>query len=112
MAQLTLSIYKKTYTINCDPAEHEKLRSLADQVNKKLTSIEEQQGPMSEVAMLSFALLSLMDDMTSLKNTKSTKPSTAYPEPSPSASLEDATPFFDVIQSEITRITKKIEAEL
>ena len=118
MTPLSISLHKKTYTIHCADSEVENMLKLVDCINNKLSCTEEKHPNMSEMAILAFTLLSLMDEnmqqeshiktMNSHPNTQNLEPSL----PSPKEIIYTQTiEALKHIEDNIFNIIQKIDAQ-
>lgn len=69
MSHIPVNINGRIFNINCPDNEHDKIRALEKCVNEKIIQIQPNCRSMNDLALLSFTLLAMADDVMTLKNT-------------------------------------------
>ena len=63
MAQVTVTVHGKNYTLACDDGEEEHLTELASQVDRRLAEVKSEVGSAGEAHLLLMAGLLVADDL-------------------------------------------------
>lgn len=64
MAQVTVIVNEKSYTLACDDGEEDHLTKLAAQIDNRIAELPEDAGKSSDARLLLMAGLTLADDLT------------------------------------------------
>lgn len=66
--KLDITLYKREYTVNCDPGQEERLRQVADMVQKEMEAVADKVSNPTEPRHLMLACLSLADKLLEAQN--------------------------------------------
>jgi len=67
MAQLTIQLNGRSYTIGCADGEEARLRNLAAELDRRVSSLVEEVGQIGDARLLVMAGLLLLDEMEELR---------------------------------------------
>ncbi|MER2520778.1 MAG: cell division protein ZapA [Bdellovibrionales bacterium] len=68
MAKLTVTLYGREYSVNCDPGQEQRLQEVIRFVEERMKEVEGNVGNTTEARLLMLTCLHMADEMIDLKN--------------------------------------------
>lgn len=111
MADVSIDIGGRQYSVTCRDGEEEHLRSIAQLVDAKARDAGRAVGGVNETRNLLFAALLLADELSDARKGVAAPPPPAAP-PAPPAQLQpDYTPIIEKLAARIESLAERLEGE-